>query len=180
MEPINYPIKGSLMTMRFLDNFSCFNCKEIGNLPHFLKCNHIYCENCVSNFNMKQTDGNLVCPFCYDVTKKEDFLPEVELRLLLIDLKSIDDEQFIKKYKNKLDFNNNSECEFRNVVLFLLKFFSIENKCINNENNNCINTNGKKKCHKRNYLELKNDKVIIDNYNFNCNGFRNKPIFKSN
>ena len=173
MEIGSPPIKGSLTTMRFLKNFSCFNCKEIGNLPYFLTCNHIYCENCVSNFNMKQKDGNLICPFCYEVTKKEDFLPELELRLLLIDLKSIDDEQFLKKYKNKLDFNN-SQCEFRDVVLFLLKFFSIENKCLINTNNN----NTKKKCFKRTYLELKSNKVIIDDYKLDFNGIKNKPIFK--
>ena len=175
MEIENPPIKGSITTARFLNNFSCFNCKEIGNFPSFLKCNHIYCENCVSNFNMKQKDGNLICPFCYEITKKEDFLPESELRLFLIDLKSSDDQQFLEKYKNKLDFIN-SQCDFRNVVLFLLKFFSIENKCLINTNNNNI---GKKKCcYKRAYIQLKNDKSI--NYNYDCKGIKNKPLFKAN
>ena len=167
MEEINSPIKGSKTTMHFLNYFRCLNCKEIGNIPSYLVCNHIYCENCVSHFNMRQKDGDLMCPFCYEVTKKEDCLPELEMKLLLIDLKSSNDEEFISKYKYKLDFNSEN-CDFRNIVLFLLKFFSIENKNINN--------NKKKKCFKRCHLELKDDKFFFDN---NCE-WKNKPIFKAN
>ena len=101
-------------------------------------------------------------------TKKEDFLPESEMRLLLLDLKSIDDEQFSNKYKNKLNFYS-GDCDFRNIVLFLLKFFSIENKCIVNNNNS------HKKCFKRVHLELRNDN-FFDNNNF----IRSKPVFKAN
>ena len=172
MENINPPLKGSIETVRFLSYFSCFNCKEIGNFPNFLKCNHIYCENCVSNFNMKQSDGNLICPFCYEITKKEELLPELELRLLLKDIKSINDEQFFKKYKSKLNFNNCKKCEFRNVVLFLLKFFSIENNCIIN------NKNREKKCCKRSYLDINGNRFIIDNYNINA--VKAGPFFKGN
>ena len=172
MEIINPPLKGSIETVRFLSYFSCFNCKEIGNFPNFLKCNHIYCENCVSNFNMKQSDGNLICPFCYEITKKEELLPELELRLLLKDIKSINDEQFFKKYKSKLNFNNCQKCEFRNVVLFLLKFFSIENNCIIN------NKNREKKCCKRSYLDINGNRFIIDNYNINA--VKAGPFFKGN
>ncbi len=167
MEVINSPIKGSKTTMHFLNYFRCLYCKEIGNFPSFLKCNHIYCENCVSHFNMKQKDGGLACPFCYEVTKKEEFLPELEMRLLLTDLKSSNDEEFNSKYKYKLDFNS-KECDFRNIVLFLLKFFAIENKNINN--------NSIKRCFKRCHLELKNDKFIFNN-NYEM---RNKPLFKAN
>ena len=172
MEIINPPLKGSIETVRFLSYFLCFNCKEIGNFPNFLKCNHIYCENCVSNFNMKQSDGNLICPFCYEITKKEELLPELELRLLLKDIKSINDEQFFKKYKSKLNFNNCKKCEFRNVVLFLLKFFSIENNCIIN------NKNREKKCCKRSYLDINGNRFIIDNYNINA--VKAGPFFKGN
>ena len=168
MEVINYPIKGSKTTMHFLNYFRCLYCKEIGNFPSFLKCNHIYCENCVLYYNMKQNDGNYICPFCLEVTKKEDFLPESEMRLLLRDLRSIDDEQFYNKYKNKLNFYS-GDCDFRNIVLFLLKFFSIENKCI------AKNNNSNKKCVKRVHLELKNSKYIENN-----NQRRSKPIFKAN
>ena len=118
MENINPPLKGSIETVHFLNYFSCLICKEIGNFPNFLKCNHIYCENCVSNYNMKQNDESLICPFCFEITKKEELLPELEMRLLLKDIKSSDDEQFFKKYTSKLNFNNYQKCEFRNVVLF--------------------------------------------------------------
>ena len=168
MEIIDHSIKGSKITMKYLNYFSCSNCREIGSLPCFLKCNHIYCENCVLYYNMKQNDGNYICPFCLEITKKEDFLPESEMRLLLLDLKSIDDQQFSNKYKNKLNFYS-GDCDFRNIVLFLLKFFSIENKCIVNNNNS------HKKCFKRVHLELRNDN-FFDNNNF----IRSKPVFKAN
>ena len=166
MEVSNFPIKGSITTMHFLNYFSCLHCREIGNLPYFLKCNHIYCEKCANYFNMKQNDGNLKCPFCLEVTLKEDFLPESEMRLLLLDLKSSDDEQFMNKYKNKLNFYS-GDCDFRNIILFLLKFFSIENRCIIN------NSNSRKKCFKRVHLELKSDKYANNNY------IRTKPTFKA-
>ena len=169
MEVSNFLIKGSISTMHFLNYFSCLHCREIGTLPCFLKCNHIYCENCVLYYNMKQNDGNYICPFCLEVTKKEDFLPESEMRLLLLDLKSIDDEQFCNKYKNKLNFYR-GDCDFRDIVLFLLKFFSIENKLISN------NGNTHKKCFKRVHLELKSDKCA----DINDNHRRIKPVFKAN
>ena len=172
MENINPPLKGSIETVHFLNYFYCLICKEIGNFPNFLKCNHIYCENCVSNYNMKQNDESLICPFCFEITKKEELLPELEMRLLLKDIKSSDDEQFFKKYTSKLNFNNCQKCEFRNVVLFLLKFFSIENNCLIN------NKNREKKCYKRSYLDLKNNKFIIDNYNINI--MKTGPLFKAN
>ena len=68
----NY-IKGSKNIVKFLDSFSCYNCKEIGNFPYILKCNHIYCENCVVNRKLKQSDGSLVCQFCGFTTKKTKY-----------------------------------------------------------------------------------------------------------
>ena len=155
----NCIIKGSKITMKFLNYFSCFNCKEIGTLPYFLKCNHIYCEKCLLNFNMVQANGNIICHFCYEVTKKEEILPEFEMKLFIQEIKSINDEQFITKYKHKLDFNS-EKSSFRNVILFLLKFFSIENKCIIHNN-----INRKKNIYKRSYLELKNDKFFLNSDN---------------
>ncbi len=172
MEIIDHSIKGSKITMKYLNYFSCSNCREIGSLPCFLKCNHIYCENCVSKYTKKQTDGSLICYLCGDITSKEDLLPEMEMRLLLIDLKSSDDEQFYNKYKNKLDFNF-GECNIRNIVLFLLKFFSIENKSINTN----VTNNYNKKCKKRTYIELKNENNLFKNNN-DFKELKSKALFK--
>ena len=171
MELENQPIKGSITTVHFLKNFSCLICKEIGNLPYYLKCDNIFCENCIINLNMKQSNGDVICQFCFETTKKEELLPELEMRLLLRDLKSSDDELFFKKYKNILNFNN-GEYSFRNIISFLIKFFSIENKCIIKKKHN----EKKKKCDKRNYLNIKNDTFYINNNNYNL---RSKPIFKA-
>ena len=166
----NNMIKGSKMTMKFLNYFSCLICKEIRNFPYYLKCNHIYCENCVSYFNVIQENGSIICPLCYVVTKKEEILPEFEMKLFITDLKSSNDEQFMNKYKYKLDFNN--ESDFRDIVLFLIRFFSIENKCTNN--------NKRKKVNKRGYLELTRDNYFSNNNDNNeKKDYRCKPLLKA-
>ena len=168
-EIVDPPIKGSKIIMQFLERFSCLNCGEIGDIPCFLKCNHIYCEKCASIFYIKQKDGSMNCPFCYEITKKEESLPEFEMRLLLLDLFACDDETFFAKYKNKLDFNS-EVFNFRDNILFLLQFFSLNNK-FSGKNN------GKKKCIKRTYMELKNDKFNNNNH-YNFKETKGKLFFK--
>ncbi len=162
MECENENIKGSKNTMKFLSYFSCFNCREIGNIPYILICNHIYCENCVSNFNMRKKDGSMVCPYCYTQTKKDELLPELEMKLFISHVKSIDDEEFEEKYQSKINFingNNNSKdynIKFRELITFLIKFFSFDYKQ--------MKLGVKKHAHKRNYMELKKDSNNIEQF----------------
>ena len=166
---------GSLNTIKFLGYFSCFNCHEIGNFPYLLKCNHIYCEQCVSNYNMKKNDCSVECPYCYMITEKNDLIPELDVKLLLSDLKSINDEEFSKKYKKKISFfndtNNKNNYKLRNIVHFLIKLFSKEK-----ENNNNI----PKMVYKRNYLEFKKETFLPNKDDLYESTFKSKPIFKYN
>ena len=177
MECENEQVKGSKNTMKFLGYFSCFNCREIGNIPYILICNHIYCENCVSNFNMRKMDGSMVCPYCYTQTKKSEILPELDLKLFISNIKSIDDEEFEQKYQSKISFingNNNSKdnnIKFRDIIIFLLKFFSFEYKQM-------INKREKTQVHKRNYMELKKDTKNIEQ--FQEEKLKINPFFKYN
>ena len=175
-EPKN--IKGSKNTMKFLENFACFNCREIGNIPYLLVCNHLYCENCVSNFNMKKNDGSLVCPYCYMTTKKNDLLPELETKFLINDLKSIDDEEFSKRYENKINFiydnSNKNSNKLRNILSVLLKILILNN---NKENNN---DQQKNKVYKRTYFEFKKETFLPNKDNIYEATFHAKPTFKYN
>ena len=161
MEVEHENTKGSKNTMKFLGCFSCFNCREIGIIPYILICNHIYCENCVSNFNMKKDDGSLVCPYCYEITKKSEILPELEVKLLISDIKSIDDDIFEKKYQAKLNFmtddiNCKNKFNIRDIALSLCKIVSLKYKQMINNNNK----KEKKLTHKRNYLDFKKELKI--------------------
>ena len=171
----NY-IKGSKNIVKFLDSFSCYNCKEIGNFPYILKCNHIYCENCVANKKLKQSDGSLVCLFCGFITKKNEILPEIEVRLLLCDLKSIDDAEFQLKYESKLRFIKDSciksKINLRNILSFLINFNYIKGKKINNNEDKII--------YKRTYLEFKKETFLPNKDNIYEAMFQPKPVFKYN
>ena len=169
--------KGSKNIMKFLGYFSCFNCGEIGNYPYLLICNHIYCENCVSNYNMRKSDGGLICPYCYTYTTKNDLLPELVVKLLLSDLKSIDDEEFAKKYENKIKYisdtnNKSNNNKLRTIVLFLIKFLSPEYKKEIN--------NSKKKVYKRTYNEFKKETFLPNKEEIYEATFKRKPTLKFN
>ena len=174
MECENEKVKGSKNTMKFLGLLSCFNCREIGNIPYVLICNHIYCENCISNFNMRKKDGSMVCPYCYTQTNKSELLPELDIKLLISNLKSIDDEEFEQKYQNKISFineNNSNNIKLRDIVIFLLKFFSFEYKQMIKKREN-------KNVHKRNYMELKKDTNNIKQ--FQEEKLKINPFYKYN
>ena len=168
--------KGSLNIVKFLDNFSCFFCREIGNFPYVLICNHVYCENCVVNKKIKQPDGSLVCQFCGISTKKFEILPEIEVRLLVCDLKSIDDEEFEEKYENKLSFIKDScirnRNNLRNILSFLIKIKLIKEKE--------ININEKESLYKRTYLKFKKETFLPNKDNIYEAMFPLKPDFKYN
>ena len=174
-EPSTF-IKGSKKTMKFLENFSCFNCREIGNIPYLLACNHLYCENCVSNFNMRKNDGSLVCPYCYMTTKKSDLLSELEIKFLINDLKSIDDEEFSKRYENKINYiydcSNKNSNKLRNILSALVKFSLLKHS--NNKNND----NAKMEVYKRNYYEFKKETFLPNKENIYEATFQTKPTFK--
>lgn len=169
-------VKGSKKIMKFLENFSCFNCKEIGNYPYLLKCNHLYCENCVSNLNLRKNEGALECPYCYLITKKNELIPELEVRLLISQLKSIDDEEFEKKIQGKINFindsNNPNNNKLRSIIQFLIKFNLISNKKDNN--------NGNKKASKRSFIECKKETPLQNEENTQELLFKIKPTFKFN
>ena len=170
--------KGSKNIMKFLGYFSCFNCGEIGNFPYILICNHIYCENCVSNYNMKKNDGSLVCPYCYMITQKSDILPELDVKLLISHLKSIGDEEFEQKYENKINFinemnNKNNNDKLRNITSFLIKFLSSDFK-------KEIKNNSHKRVYKRSYLEFKKETFLPDKGEIYEATFKGKPTFKYN
>ena len=169
-------IKGSKNTMKFLQNFSCFNCREIGNIPYLLACNHLYCENCVSNFNMKNKDGSLVCPYCYMTTQKSDLLPELEIKFLINDLKSIDDDEFYKRYENKINFiydsSNKNSNKLRNILSVLVKFCLLKHNADNN------NDDERKKVYKRTYFEFKKETFLPNKNNIYEATFQARPTFK--
>ena len=166
----------SKILIKFLDSFSCFNCREIGNIPYILICNHIYCENCVLNNKIKKPDGSFECPFCYMTTKKSELLPELEIRALMCDLKSIDDEEFEIKYKNKIGFIRDSckknKNNLRNILSFLINLNLYKKKKRNNNEKKIIN--------KRTYLEFKKETFLPNIENIYEATFPGKPILKYN
>ena len=178
MDSGNIVPKGSINTMKFLTFFSCFNCGEVGNYPYLLICNHIYCEKCVSCYNMKASDGSLICPYCYVITKQDEIIPEFDVKLLITDLKSIDDIEFSKKYESKLNFindiNKKNDNKLRNTVLFLTKFISIEEK------GKLKNSDKNRKIKRRTYDEFKKDVIQLNNAALSDfrQTFKTKPIFK--
>ena len=178
---IEQTIKGSKNTKKFLNNFSCFNCGEIGTIPYILICNHTYCEKCIISLKMKNNNGSLICPFCFMETNKNEIIPELDIRLLIRNLNSIGDEEFYNKYENKLKFINSHNINFnenlRNIALFLIKFNSLEYiQKINNNNNNHI-----KKINKRTYADLQKENCLKgQGDNFQETTFKCKPFFKYN
>ena len=176
---IEYPaIKGSKNTKKFLDNFSCFNCREIGAIPYILICNHVYCENCVISLKMKNNDGSLICPFCFAETNKKEILPEFDIKLLIRNLNSIDDEEFLQKYENKLKFagvSTNYNKNLKKIVSYLIKFNSVDYKQKTNNNNNNL-----KKIYKRTYADLQKENSLKCEKDFHDTTFKFKPLFKYN
>lgn len=126
----------SIKTVKFIKSyFSCFQCTEVGEAPFFLKCDHVYCERCLAN--IKEKNGSISCPFCFSITKPEDILPQSDVKVLLQDLKSINDDDFKNKYGGKIAlFNsltkNSNESDKvssqRNIIKYLISFVSLEFK----------------------------------------------------
>ena len=173
MEIESNTIKGSKNTKKFLENFSCINCRELGYYPYVLICDHVCCENCIVYLEMKKNDGSLKCPYCGIETKKNEILPELDVKLLIYNLNSMDDEEFYKKYKSKLNYinENNNNQKLRNIIKFLLKFNSFEYK-------RHIKNNGNKKICKRTYADLQKETYSHNRDKINEPTFQNKPIFK--
>ena len=118
-------------TQQFLQScFSCFHCNIIENPPFLLDCGHTYCKRCVSDFNMKEKNGSIICKFCYKITEKNNLLPEVELKYFITKINSINDNDFRELYSNKIKFiySCNNKLTNKELISSLLKSESIEQK----------------------------------------------------
>ena len=109
-------------------------------------------------------------------TKKSELLPELEIRALMCDLKSIDDEEFEIKYKNKIGFIRDSckknKNNLRNILSFLINLNLYKKKKRNNNEKKIIN--------KRTYLEFKKETFLPNIENIYEATFPGKPILKYN
>jgi len=124
---------------------------------------------------MKKNDGSVECQYCYMITEKNDLLPELDIKLLLSNLKSINDEEFSNQYEKKISFfndtNNKNNHKLRNIVQFLIKFIAKEKTYNNNET---------KKVYKRNYFEFKKETFLPNNGDLDGATFKTQHTFKYN
>ena len=150
-------------TQQFLQNyFSCFNCNEIGKTPFLLNCDHTYCEKCISDFNMKEKNGSIICRFCYKITEANQLLSQMELKFFLNKINSINDDSFRELFNNKIKFiSSNNKLNKKDIISFLLKNESIELKQM---------TKAKRKNNqKRIYKNIIKDKQNEEKYDFEMN-----------
>ena len=118
-------------TQQFLQSyFSCFNCNVIENAPFMLDCGHTYCKKCISDFNMKEKNGSIICKFCYKITEASKLLPEIELKYFITKINSINDNDFRELFSNKIKliYSCNNNVNKKDIISSLLKSMSIEQK----------------------------------------------------
>ena len=47
------------------DSETCVICLDVKQKPHYLKCNHSYCQECIQNYiNTSENNIPLKCPLC--------------------------------------------------------------------------------------------------------------------
>lgn len=170
----------SIQTKKFIQGyFSCFYCHEVREMPYILKCDHVYCECCLNEYNMKKDNGSIECPFCSVITRPEEKIPETRIKILIRNLSSINDEEFEDKYKGKLNYiygnknNNNSYnngYNNENKKLFdVIKALLGLNVIFQKSKNKSFFQNKKKYIKKRNYIEM-NFSSSDGNKNLKSNG----------
>lgn len=141
----------SLQVYKFLSTyFICKKCKEIPSTPILLKCNHLYCLQCLSK--NKYEMEFIKCSFCLFFTETSKAL-NFSLKLLIDQLLSLNDKEFESKYQKILLYIYFSKREDE-IIKFFLKIQEIMTKQLKN--------NGKKSIYlkKRKYKELIKDNTM--------------------
>lgn len=165
-------INSSIKTSKFIRSyFSCRECSEVRTSPSFLKCDHVYCDNCLFRNSMKQKDGSIICPFCLVKTSPNEMIPKNEIKNLLQYLNSINDEEFETKFLAGMNFyfeNRKRDCDNSsvnfNLIKLLLNLIGVQK-----------NTNKSSNYKKRTYNETSGPRVdSIDNFCCNDNVFKKK------
>ncbi len=105
-KPMQSIINPSKRTYLFLNNnFSCQICNEIPNNPIILKCDHIICDNCLFK-NQKIKSNYVICPFCSSFSEINNS-DNLKLKLLMDNIKEMDDIEFNVKFGNFIFDNEN-------------------------------------------------------------------------
>lgn len=105
-KPMQSIINPSKRTYLFLNNnFSCQICNEIPNNPIILKCEHILCDNCLLK-NQKIKSNCVICPFCNSFSEINNS-DNLKLKLLMDNIKEMDDIEFNFKFGNFIFDNEN-------------------------------------------------------------------------
>ena len=104
--------------------FSCRKCGEILSEPILLECEDLFCLNCLNKY---KKNLEIKCPFCNKSSYRE-IKENLNVKLLVQKLLSMNDEDFLNNYSNFLSFVSKYQSHTFNFGRLLLLFEQGEKK----------------------------------------------------